>query len=323
MTPFFFSKLILFSFLLLGLGCTKTSRIENETVAQIGSQKITVAEFSKAVAKRAEEHHSAPLLNPEYFKRLKLLTLRSMISDRLIDHLAQKQNITVTQAEIDAETERIRKQYGNDIEFRKSISNLEMTFDQWQKLTQNRLLRVKLSQAVVNVPEITPDKVRADYEKNKDLYKERAQVLLRQIVLEKEESAKTILDLLIQGKYDFETLAKKYSISPEGRKGGNLGWIQKGVLDVFDRSFKMRKGERGSVIKSDYGYHIIEVLDKKVDRKLPFNEVEAEIKRKLSAEAADIAFSVYLEEKLRLTPIELNQKLIDSLEIKPNLTSGG
>lgn len=52
-------------------------------------------------------------------------------------------------------------------------------------------------------------------------------------------------------------LAIKFSITPEGKQGGDLGWVEKGVMEGFDSAFSMKKvGQRSAVVKSPYGYQI-------------------------------------------------------------------
>ena len=68
-------------------------------------------------------------------------------------------------------------------------------------------------------------------------------------------------------------LAKKYSISPEGSQGGNVGWFEKGLSDVFEPAFHIKVGRRSPVVKSAFGYHIFEVVARKPSRNKSFARI--------------------------------------------------
>ncbi len=68
---------------------------------------------------------------------------------------------------------------------------------------------------------------------------------------------------------EFATLANEYSVDPgnQGTKGGDLGWFGKGqMVKEFEKAaFTAKKGEIIEPVKSNFGYHIIYVRDKKVE----------------------------------------------------------
>jgi len=76
-------------------------------------------------------------------------------------------------------------------------------------------------------------------------------------------SADSLLAVLKKGG-SFEKLAKEYSSDPGSKdKGGNLGWVREGMMvkPFSDACFNGKKGEF-SVVETQYGYHIINVVDK-------------------------------------------------------------
>ncbi|MBT4371035.1 MAG: hypothetical protein HOD18_10825 [Candidatus Marinimicrobia bacterium] len=68
---------------------------------------------------------------------------------------------------------------------------------------------------------------------------------------------------------EFATLANEYSVDPgnQGTKGGDLGWFGKGqMVKEFEKAaFTAKKGEIIEPVKSNFGYHIIYVRDKKIE----------------------------------------------------------
>ena len=88
------------------------------------------------------------------------------------------------------------------------------------------------------------------------------QVWARHILIEEEALAKTVRSKLLNGE-DFAEVAKEYSIDTGSAvDGGDLGWFSKGVMvpEFEDAAFSQEIGEINELVKSQFGYHIIQVL---------------------------------------------------------------
>jgi peptidyl-prolyl cis-trans isomerase D len=138
---------------------------------------------------------------------------------------------------------------------------------------------------------ISDDELRKMYQQNLDRYRnpERAQVrhiLIKTVGMSKEDQDKArakIDDLLKQIKSgaDFAALATKHSEDPGSAvKGGDLGWITRDgqtVKNFESAAFSLKPGQISDVISTEYGYHIIQVMEREQARVRPFEEVKAEI----------------------------------------------
>ncbi|MHA1222916.1 MAG: peptidylprolyl isomerase [Candidatus Heimdallarchaeaceae archaeon] len=85
-----------------------------------------------------------------------------------------------------------------------------------------------------------------------------AKVKASHILVKKHSEASRILDELRNGA-DFAELARKHSICPSSKKGGNLGFFTRGqMVKEFEKAaFSLAKGEISEVVKTEFGYHII------------------------------------------------------------------
>ena len=90
------------------------------------------------------------------------------------------------------------------------------------------------------------------------------QVHAAHILVKTESEAKVILFDLKKGA-SFEDIAKEKSTCPSGKKGGDLGWFGRCMMvkEFEDAAFSTPKGELSNVVKTQFGYHIIKVLDTK------------------------------------------------------------
>ncbi len=91
---------------------------------------------------------------------------------------------------------------------------------------------------------------------------------------------------------DFAKLAEKYSEDPgSGKSGGELGWIGRGrTVPEFEKAaFTLPKGQVSDLVKSSYGFHIIQVEDKEDAHVKSFAEVKSEIEAKVKQQKAERA----------------------------------
>ncbi|HOT07197.1 MAG: peptidylprolyl isomerase [Methanosaeta sp. PtaB.Bin039] len=84
------------------------------------------------------------------------------------------------------------------------------------------------------------------------------------ILVNSERKAQEIIEK-IKGGESFTDLAKRKSLCPSGKSGGDLGWFGRGrMVPPFEKA--AFEGDKGAIIgpvKTDFGYHVIKVLDKK------------------------------------------------------------
>jgi len=85
------------------------------------------------------------------------------------------------------------------------------------------------------------------------------------ILCKTEKKAKEVAEKLAMGQENFAEMARKYSLCPSGKNSGDLGWFGKGkmALEFEKAAFEGEKGKILGPVKTQFGYHLIKVLDRK------------------------------------------------------------
>ncbi|ADN09721.1 peptidylprolyl isomerase [Sulfurimonas autotrophica] len=171
------------------------------------------------------------------------------------------------------------KEYKSEYKKLEQRMKKELAIQVWQK---------KLLDSI----KISNKELKDYYNKNKEEFNEKESVHARHILVKAEDEAKKIIAQLksLSGeklKEKFIELAKKESTGPSGPKGGDLGYFSKGqMVPAFnDKVFSMKKGEVTlKPVKTQFGYHVIYVEDKKPSMTRSFDEVKAFIEQRLKME---------------------------------------
>jgi peptidyl-prolyl cis-trans isomerase D len=149
--------------------------------------------------------------------------------------------------------------------------------------------------------QISDDDLKAQYQQEIQQYQLPNRVHVQHILLmtvgnktdaEIEEIRQKAEDVLKQARKGakFDELAKKYSEDPGSKdKGGDLGWLTQGqTVPEFEKTaFSLEKDKISDLVKTQYGFHIIKVLDKETAHTKPFDEVKDSIKTRLLLNKVD------------------------------------
>ncbi|MHB0950569.1 MAG: peptidylprolyl isomerase [Allorhizobium sp.] len=123
--------------------------------------------------------------------------------------------------------------------------------------------------------------VKARYDKEIAALPKQEEVSARHILVKTEEEAKAVIAELDAGK-DFAELAKEKSTDPNKSEGGDLGYFTKGrmVPEFEEAAFAMEKGTYSKTpVKTQFGFHVIKVEDKRDAPPPPFDQVAQQIRQ--------------------------------------------
>ena len=148
---------------------------------------------------------------------------------------------------------------------------------------RKRLVVQRVMRQYQNPPTITDEQVRAYYDQNPTLYST-TQVHASHILVKDEDTARQILAEVKAHPDKFPDIAREKSTDTiSAKKGGDLGTFGPGrMVPEFEKAaFALKPGEISDVVKTQYGYHIIMVTERKEGEPKPFDNVKEQIRATL------------------------------------------
>lgn len=224
--------------------------------------------------------------------------LNQMVEEELVNQQAESYGITVDDEEVIANLNQMLVQNRLTLEqFEQSLQEQGVKFDEFVEIYRQRLLVSKLFNATIlsNV-DVSVEEARQYYEDNEESFQQEEQVEARHILVNDSETADEILEMIEQGE-EFGALAMEYSEGPSSVDGGYLGYFGKGtmVAEFEQAAFDLAVGEVSEPVKTDFGWHIIKVTDKKEAGLADFEEVKDQIIENLEFTRARDTFILYME----------------------------
>ncbi|TDX52384.1 peptidyl-prolyl cis-trans isomerase C/foldase protein PrsA [Orenia marismortui] len=309
---------------------------KSDVAATVNGAKISKSELSQ-FANTQQLYRQLAQINPDFAQLLfssqegkDLLSeyqnqkLNSLVDMKLLEIEAKNQGITIPEAEkngmLNQQVEAIKKQNKfTDEELLKALKSRGInSLEQFKKIiwadSKDQVLIKKLQQQVVDSVAVTEKEIKDYYEENRSKFKQPAEVKAKHILIktddksEKEAKAKAqkILKELKQGA-DFAKLAKKYSEGPSAKNGGELGYFGKGrmVAEFEEAAFNLEIGEVSEPVKTQFGYHIIKVEDKKESQLLSLSEAKEDIKNGLTQQKQQNKWNSFVKDLKENAEIEI------------------
>lgn len=207
--------------------------------------------------------------------------LNRLIDRFLLLHQAQSKGINASDEEYDSALLETLE----DIEA--VPSNDEETRELEERIRRRIIIRKYVQQiCALDVP-IGDEQLLAFYEEQKEVFfapeaVRAAHILIRADQPEAEKLARELRDR-IKTEEDFQNICGAHSQCPTGVRCGDLGWFPRGrmIKELEDAAFGLEVGEISDIIHSRYGFHILMVTDKKVQRTVAFEEIRDSLKSRL------------------------------------------
>jgi len=225
-------------------------------VAEVNSVELSRDDFEQALARDAKliaQQYGIDWNDPQalgLLPELRQSVLDRMINQELLRQLADAEGLTPTEDEVRAEVEAAKAQIQEQGPFADLDEFLEssgLTEADIETLIRGGVMQEKMLDAHGGP-------------------KEMEQIHARHILVETEEEGDAVLASLEEGE-DFADLAAEYSIDTGSKDdGGDLGWFPRGVMvaEFEEAAFGLEIGETSELVKTQFGYHVIEMLEREV-----------------------------------------------------------
>jgi peptidyl-prolyl cis-trans isomerase C len=257
-------------------------------VANIGDQKITVSDFDRMLSLLDTEKQKVIEKNPQ----LKESVLTQFIQSMVISKLAKE----------------------------KGFDKIAEVKNQMEFYKDNFLANLYIRREVLDKISIPEEDLKKYYENHKDEFKTPEMVKVRHILVKMNESApekdkkaakKKAEDILekIKSGEDFAKLAAEVSDDLGSKqKGGELGFFPRGrmVKPFEDAAFALKPGEVSGLVKTQYGYHIIKLEERKPAGIEPFDDVKKNIRQKLIQDQTKSKVVAFIDKAMKDAKAEVH-----------------
>ena len=261
-------------------GCEKTKPKSaaggKDVVATVGSETITLKEVDERIAKM-----------PPYYQNMLKDRKKELVEDLMLEKLFYN--------------EAKKRGLQNNKEVKELLAEAQ------KKIMISKFIKDEVEDKAA----VTDKEVQDYYDSHKEEFSIPERWKASHILVKTEEEAKAALDELSKGK-SFEELAKEKSQDASAKKGGDLGYFAKGqMVPEFEEAVtKLEVGQTSGIIKTQFGYHIIMLTEKKAPETQQFKDVQAKIKNELTMKKRREVFDKLVDSLKSRTKTSMNDALL-------------
>ncbi|MCE5265541.1 MAG: peptidylprolyl isomerase [Deltaproteobacteria bacterium] len=296
--------------------------VGDRIVAVVNEEIITLSELNNAF----EPYHArfeASYQGTEKEKartETKLLLLNRMIDAMLMEQESRKTGITVGKDELEGAIENIRKERNlSQEDLRKALERDGITQEEFRKDIRGQIMRMKLIRRdLKSRVAVTDQEIGEYYLKHREDYEGKESVRIKQILLPLPKDTDPGIKAKVQAEADaihkrlmngesFDQLSAMYSRGPEAASGGDIGYIERGMIhsEVEDAAFSLPLNKISGVIESSVGFHIIQVIDRRGAGLKAIESVREEIRAKIDREKTEKKFREWIDELRQKSHVEI------------------
>lgn len=242
--------------------------------------------------------------------------LNSLISNQVILNAANDEDLGDIDAKVEEQIKMEKEMAGEDI-FKENLAAIGLTEEEYKNVLKENTIVNEYRNKKMEGYEVSQEEKEKFFEENKDAFYERS---ARHILVETEDEANKVLQRLKDGE-DFGELAKELSKDPgSAAQGGDLGFFPQGrmVAEFNDFVFGNNVGDLSDPIKSDFGYHIIEITGEKSTLADFEEEVEGGVRSQMFVDEMES-----LEKKAKIKKIydvaNEPESILEKLEVEKDM----
>lgn len=256
---------------------------------------------------------------PDRQKEFDQQALSQLISAELLYQAGQKMAAKDIEKQVDDKLAQSKARFPKAEDFAKAIKELEMDETELRDYTRRDLIITNfIEQTIVPKVTVTEEESKKFYDQNPDKFNRAETVRASHILLgvdakasaEDKKKAREKAEKLrkdLAGGADFAALAKENSTCPSSQQGGDLGFFGKGqMVPAFEKAaFALKPGEVSDIVETQFGYHIIKLMEKKPVETVPFKDVRPRIEEFLKGQKVSAAVNDFLTAAKKTATIEM------------------
>ncbi len=302
---------VLALFLISGCGDKSDTPAQDQVVIRVDDRVLTLAEFNEYFEPTRISGDEEQAEDSDSLREARLGFLLQLVEEMIILTRADELDIDISPQELDEAVSDFRKDY-SETDFEYLFLKQAISFDAWKERLKKRLLVEKvIHKELLEEVSVTPQEISDYYDEHWKEWSHGEEIRARHILLSSEDQAKNILERLQNGD-DFATLARAHSVAPEAQDGGDMGYVVRGQLPKsLEKSlFKLEQGAVSPVVKTSYGFHIFQVIEKRETSKPKIEECVERIKQAIQKERLEAAYAPWLAKLRSRYHIEINKEAI-------------
>jgi len=223
--------------------------------------------------------------------RARTEAVNQLISEELLYQQSVKSKLKLDDGMVDKELKGLKGRFKDEAQYRETLKRMDLTEDQLkQQIARQAIIRMLLEKEVVSKIALSKEDAKKYFESNSAEFHQPERVRAQHILIKLEPGAdeqkkaearkklEAVKKRVLAGE-DFGKLAKEYSEGPSNVREGDLGYFTRGrmVKPFEDAAFKLAPNEVSDIVETQFGYHLIKVLDHQAAKDPSFEEIEPRI----------------------------------------------
>ena len=281
-------------------------------IAQVNNYKITFDEYNAELERMlAKFHLEVPT------EKAKKRALEQLIDAYLLLEVAKESGIKVPNDDIEECFVDLMLKYDSENEFQSMLETSNITTDIVKERIHNDLLIKEF--VTTNFPnecEISSEKLKDVYQENKDSFRTQEMVKASHILVQGQDdvSLQKINKIResIESPRDFHRIASECSDCPSYLQCGDLGFFTRGkmVKEFENIAFELEVNEISQPVKTQFGYHIIMLTERKESKVTDFDEVRESLEKRLQQIDSELKLIRFIKELRSKADILINQEYL-------------
>ena len=280
-------------------------------IATVGDGVVTQEQFDQiwqqAEAQYKSQEGAPPFPSPDstQYNQLKASIVNYLVQNEIIKEKAAEMGVKVTDKQLDDRMKQIVEQVGGQKKLDKLLKEQSVTQAQLELQLQAQMLQDAVQQKVNDGIKVTQEQIQKYFDDpaNKNQFSVPESVDARHVLVKTKAEAKKVRALLEADNSDanWKKVAAEYSTDPGSKdSGGDLGNFPKGrmVKQFEDVAFDIEVGTVSQPVKTQFGYHVIEVTKKTPASEQTLEEAKKTIEEQLKYQKQATAWEDWLKQAM-------------------------